>query len=62
VADVVLEEMAAWQSRGLVAPTPSCSSTREGLVNNRAVYLAVGVRYSGDKGILGLWIEQTEGA
>jgi putative transposase len=34
----------------------------EGMVNNRAVYLAIGVRCSGHKEILGLWIEQTEGA
>jgi hypothetical protein len=32
------------------------------LVSNRAVYLAIGVRCSGHKEILGLWIEQTEGA
>src|SRR5256714_14641625 len=29
---------------------------------NRAVYLAIGLRCSGHKEILGLWIEQTEGA
>ena len=34
----------------------------EGMVNNRAVYLALGVRCSGHKEILGLCIEQTEGA
>jgi putative transposase len=34
----------------------------KGLVNNRAVYMAIGVRWSGHKEILGLWIEQTEGA
>lgn len=34
----------------------------EGMVNNRAVYLAIGVRCSGHKEILGIWIEQTEGA
>jgi transposase-like protein len=34
----------------------------EGMVNNRVVYLAIGVRCSGYKEILGLWIEQTEGA
>src|SRR6202023_4241274 len=34
----------------------------EGLVSNRAVYLAIGVRCSGHKEILGIWIEQTEGA
>ncbi len=34
----------------------------EGLVKNKAVYLAIGVRPSGHKQALGLWIEQTEGA
>ena len=34
----------------------------EGVVKNKAVYLAIGVRCSGHKEILGLWIEQTEGA
>jgi len=31
-------------------------------VRNKAVYLAIGVRCSGHKEVLGLWIEQTEGA
>ena len=35
---------------------------RRGLVRNKAVYLAIGVNCAGDKEILGLWIEQTEGA
>jgi putative transposase len=34
----------------------------EGLVRNKAVYLAIGMRPSGHKQVLGLWIEQTEGA
>lgn len=34
----------------------------EGTVKNKAVYLAIGIRCSGHKEILGLWIEQTEGA
>jgi putative transposase len=33
-----------------------------GLVSNRVLYLVIGVRCSGHKEILGLWIEQTEGA
>lgn len=31
-------------------------------MRNKAVYLAIGIRCSGHKEILGLWIEQTEGA
>ena len=34
----------------------------EGLVRNKAVYLAIGINCSGHKEVLGLWIEQTEGA
>ena len=34
----------------------------EGLVRNKAVYLGIGVTCAGRKEILGLWIEQTEGA
>jgi putative transposase len=34
----------------------------EGTVKNKAVYLAIGMRCSGHKEVLGLWIEQTEGA
>ena len=34
----------------------------EGTVRNKAVYIALGVRADGRKEILGLWIEQTEGA
>jgi len=69
VTDSVLEEVAAWQSRGLDATYAvvffdaiRVKIRNEGLVSNRAVYLAIGVRCSGHKEILGLWIEQTEGA
>lgn len=34
----------------------------EGRVVNKAVYLAVGVNMDGKKELLGIWIEQTEGA
>ena len=69
VTDAVLEEVAAWQSRGLEATYAivffdaiRVKIRNEGLVNNRAVYLAIGIRCSGHKEILGIWIEQTEGA
>ena len=69
VTDAVLEEAAAWQSRGLEATYAivffdaiRVKIRNQGMVNNRAVYLALGVRCSGHKEILGLWIEQTEGA
>ena len=34
----------------------------EGLVRNKAVYVALGVTPEGTKDILGLWIETSEGA
>lgn len=34
----------------------------EGLVRNKAVYLALGIDRDGRKDVLGLWIEQTEGS
>src|SRR5439155_12194771 len=69
VTDAVLDEVGAWQTRGLEATYAvvffdaiRVKIRNEGMVNNRAVYLALGVRCSGHKEILGLWIEQTEGA
>jgi transposase-like protein len=34
----------------------------EGVVKSKAVYLALGVAADGRKDVLGLWIEQNEGA
>jgi putative transposase len=69
VTDAVLEDVAAWQSRALDSTYAivffdalRVKIRDDGLVSNRAVYLAIGVRWSGHKEILGLWIEQTEGA
>ncbi|RWD68550.1 MAG: IS256 family transposase [Mesorhizobium sp.] len=69
VTDAVLEEVAAWQGRPLdpVYPLVFFDALRvkirdEGLVRNKAVHVALGVRADGAKEILGLWIEQNEGA
>jgi putative transposase len=69
VTDSVLEEVADWQSRGPEATYAlvffdalRVKIRNEGMVSNRAVYLAIGIRCSGYKEILGIWIEQTEGA
>src|SRR5215212_9738473 len=69
VTDAVLEEIAAWQARPLepVYPLVFFDALRvkirdEGLVRNKAVHIALGVRADGGKEILGLWLEQTEGA
>jgi putative transposase len=69
VTDAVLEEIAAWQGRPLepVYPLVFFDALRvkirdEGLVRNKAVHIALGVRHDGGKEILGLWLEQNEGA
>jgi putative transposase len=69
VTDAVLDEIAAWQARPLepVYPLIFFDALRvkireEALVRNKAVHVALGVRADGTKEILGLWIEQTEGA
>jgi len=69
VTDAVTTEIAAWQTRPLepVYPVVFFDALRvkmrdEGTVRNKAVYLALGVLRDGTREILGLWIEQTEGA
>ena len=69
VTDAVLDEIAAWQARPLepVYPLVFFDALRvkirdEGLVRNKAVHIALGVRHDGGKEILGLWLEQNEGA
>jgi putative transposase len=69
VTDAVLEEIAEWQNRPLEALYPlvffdaiRVKIRDEGTVRNKAVYVALGVRPDGAKKILGLWIEQNEGA
>jgi putative transposase len=69
VTDAVLEEVAEWQNRpldGLYAlvffDALRVKVRDEGTVRNKAVYVALGVRPDGTKDVLGLWIEQSEGA
>lgn len=69
VTDEILPELAAWQQRPLepvyvavVLDALRVKIRDEGLVQHKAVYLALGVLPSGGKEILGLWIAQTEGA
>src|SRR3954451_13931072 len=69
VTDAVLDEIAAWQARPLepVYPLVFFDALRvkvrdEGIVRNKAVHIALGVRADGGKEILGLWLEQNEGA
>lgn len=69
VTDAVLEEVGRWQSRPLDAlyaivffDALRVKMRDEGTVRNKAVYLAIGVTADGRKDVLGIWIEQTEGA
>src|SRR5215208_1650409 len=69
VTDAVLDEVAEWQNRPLEAlyPLVFLDALRvkvrdEGMVRNKAIYVALGVRSDGTEEVLGRWIEQTEGA
>jgi putative transposase len=69
VTDAVLEEVAAWQQRPLDPAYPlvffdaiRVKIRDEGMVRNKAIHIALGVRADGHKEVLGLWIEQNEGA
>ncbi|MBV6657390.1 MAG: IS256 family transposase [Devosiaceae bacterium] len=69
VTDEVMAEVIAWQSRPLEVMYPvvffdalRVKIRQDGVVRNKAVYLALGVLADGTRDILGLWIENTEGA
>ena len=69
VTDAVMTEVTAWQSRPLEVMYPvvffdalRVKIREEGVVRNKAIYLALGVLPDGTRDILGLWIENTEGA
>lgn len=69
VTEAVLEDVRAWQQRPLDGcyPVVIFDAMRvkirdEGVVKNKAVYVALAVRATGAKEVLGLWIAQTEGA
>jgi transposase-like protein len=69
VTDEVMAEALAWQNRPLetMYPVVFFDALRvkirdDGVVSNKAVYLALGIQADGQRDVLGLWIEQTEGA
>jgi putative transposase len=69
VTDAVMDEITVWQSRPLepMYPVVFFDALRikirdEGVVRNKAIYLALGMLSDGTRDILGLWIENTEGA
>ena len=69
VTDAVMAEVTAWQCRPLEPMYPvvffdalRVKVREEAVVRNKAVYLALGILPDGTRDILGLWIENTEGA
>jgi putative transposase len=65
----VVAEVTAWQSRPLEPMYPvvffdalRVKIREDAVVRNKAIYLALGVLPDGTRDILGLWIENTEGA
>jgi len=69
VTDAVMAEVGAWQARPLEPMYPvvffdalRVKIREDGVVRNKAIYLALGVLPDGTRDILGLWIENTEGA
>jgi transposase-like protein len=69
VTDNVTDEVQRWQSRPLEPLYPLVvfdalfvSIRDEGSVSKKAVYLALGYRPDGVREILGIWVEQSEGA
>lgn len=69
VTEEVMAETVAWQSRPLepLSPVGFFEALRvklrgDGMVSNKAVSLALGLQADGQRDVLGLWVEQTEGA
>lgn len=69
VTDAVIEEMTSWQTRPLdrvylVAYLDALviKVRDKSGVQNKSVYIVVGVRPDGSKDVLGLWLQATEGA
>lgn len=69
ITNSVMELVREWQKRPLdqVYPIVYFDALRvnirhEGTVKNKSIYLALGVDMEGNKELLGMWIEETEGA
>ena len=69
VTDAVMSEVMAWQTRPLESMYPvvffdalRVKIREDAVVRSKAVYLALGVLPDGTRDILGIWIENTEGA
>jgi putative transposase len=69
VTDAVVGELTEWQGRGLEQVYPVVyidalvlKVRHQGKVENKAVHIVVGVNLDGERDVLGLWLERTEGA
>ncbi|MDF1482198.1 IS256 family transposase [Extensimonas sp. H3M7-6] len=69
VTEEVMSEVTAWQTRPLESMYPvvffdalRVKIREDAVVRSKAVYLALGVLPDGTRDILGIWIENTEGA
>jgi putative transposase len=69
VTDGVINDVKDWQNRPLdeVYPVLYLDATilkvrSDGRVINKSVYLAIGINIDGIKDVLGIWLEQSEGA
>src|SRR5215210_3482 len=69
ITDAVLEDVQAWRTRPLDAVYPivyfdamMVRVREDRSVQNRACYLALGVTCDGDREVLGIWWQETEGA
>lgn len=69
VTDAVMEDARAWQNRPLepfyaiiFLDALFVKMRHDGRVENRAVYVAVGINLDGRKDVLGLWTSASEGA
>jgi putative transposase len=69
ITDAVLEDVEAWRTRPLDAVYPiayfDCLMVKvreDRSVRTRACYLAIGVSVEGDREVLGIWWQETEGS
>jgi putative transposase len=69
VTDAIVGELTEWQGRSLEQVYPVVyidalvlKVRDQGKVENKAVHIVVGVNLDGERDVLGLWLERTEGA
>ena len=69
VSDAVMDDVREWQARPLDDVYPvlflDCMMVKirdGGTVQRRACYLALAIRMDGERDVLGMWFQETEGA